>query len=122
MLGCAPLALLKLWKVFDHALHVFDRLELGLRVLGLHESSDKRFDFRGEIAKVAVHDFAEELIVIAAKNDLAHVGLKVFQVFQINTVVFDFEQFVDHRLVSPLVEQRGHWIFFAVDDQKHASL
>ena len=38
--------------------------------------------------------------------------------FQIDAIIFDSDELVDHRLVSPLVEQRSNRIFLAVADQQ----
>ena len=41
MLGCVSLALLELWEVLYHSLHVFDRVELCLTLLVIEELFDQ---------------------------------------------------------------------------------
>jgi hypothetical protein len=35
----------------------------------------------------------------------------------IDSVVFNANEFVDHGLISPLIQQRSHWVVLAVKDE-----
>jgi len=67
-----------------------------------------------------MHTLSEEGIIIGREDDLFHFWLQVFKVFEIYSIVPDLEKFVNHRLVSPLVKQRGHWVFFTVEDEENS--
>ena len=37
---------------------------------------------------------------------------------QVNTIIFDTDQLMDHGLIGPLIEKRCNRVFFAITDQK----
>ena len=56
MLGSVSLTLLELWEVLNHSLHVLNRIELGLTLLGVEELFDERLNLVGEIPEIVVQD------------------------------------------------------------------
>ena len=119
MFSSIPLLLLELGEVLDHSLHVLDGLELGLALLVGEELLHQAVDAVRHLAEVLVHDLREELVVLLRKNHLPQLLLQVRQVLEVDPVVLDREDFVDHCLVSPLVEQRSHRVFSPVHNQQH---
>ena len=65
-----------------------------------------------------VHDFPKELIVLTTEHNFFHIVRQMVNMLQIHPVVLNPYQLMDHRLVRPLVQQRGNGVFFAVTDQK----
>ena len=63
MLGRITLTLLELGEVLNHALHIFNGVELGGTFLGLQKLVDMVLDFTGEVSKIGVHNFAIEKII-----------------------------------------------------------
>lgn len=64
-----------------------------------------------------MHDAAIEVIVLARDHHLLHLVRQVVQVLQINPVVLDAHQLMNHRLVRPLVQQRSDWVLFPIADK-----
>ena len=65
-----------------------------------------------------MHYLPVEQIIFTGNHNFFHLVRQVVQMFQIDAIIFDANELVDHRLVSPLVEQRSDRIFLAVADQQ----
>jgi hypothetical protein len=72
------------------------------------------------LSHVAVHDLPKERIVLGAKDDFSHFFTEVGKVRQVDSVVVDAQELVDHGLVGPLVQQRSDWVFSPIQDQEGA--
>lgn len=113
VLRAVALALLKLGEVFNQSLHVFDRTELGVRLLLLQVALHMLLNLFSHLAVVVEHNFAEEVVVVLRDH---HFWLFKRGVLKLHSVVLDRNQFVNHGLVSPLIQQWGYRVFPAVKD------
>jgi len=75
-------------------------------------------DLLSHLSIVLEHDGAEEMVVVTAEDDFSHLRGQVVEMLQVNSVAVDAEQLMDHRLVSPLVEEGSHGIFLPVKDEE----
>jgi hypothetical protein len=76
-------------------------------------------DIGSQIAKVEVHVFMKERVLVGVEDYFAEFGTDVWDVGEGDAAVVDGEEFVDHGLVGPLGEERGDGIVATVEDQEN---
>ena len=72
MLGCVPLTLLEFREVLNDPLHIFDRIELRLAFFVNEELIDKTLNLLRQVAKVSVHHFPEENVILTRQHHFFH--------------------------------------------------
>lgn len=86
-----------------------------LKALVFVQPTEANYDI---ISKVCQIVFREEVVLRRRQHHFLHIWRNIWRTLQHHSVVLQSKQLVNHCLISPLSQQWGDWIIFAVDDEQ----
>mmetsp|Transcript_49536 Transcript_49536/g.131413 ORF Transcript_49536/g.131413 Transcript_49536/m.131413 type:complete len:220 (+) Transcript_49536:483-1142(+) len=98
-------------------LHVLNRLYFRSVLCGFLVFLNVLLDAHSQITEVREQIVSKELILRSRHHNLLQLRSHTLNFGQIDSVVFHDEQFMEHGLVCPLIQQRSHWIVSTIQEK-----